>query len=594
MNHELAESKRKETSNSLNNGVIDEIPQAGHVLKECISIDIAAKNRMVLSIFNRRPDLVSLPVIDTNSQRPIGLINQSILMSSLAKPFYKEIYLDRSCLSFMDKDPLVVEVGTPLQELSILIAGAGEKVVADGFVIVSDGCYLGVGSVQDVLRVMAEVHQKHSHRLAKHRDELESLIFERTKDLVSARDAAESAGRAKTSFLANMSHEIRTPMNGILGMTYLMMRDTLSEKQAARLEKIDRSARHLLAIVNDILDLSKINAGQLTLSEDKINLKQIVATTTGMLGQVAQSKGLTFCVDIPETPGIYLGDGTRLTQSLLNYLSNAIKFTEQGSITIRYRTMDENHQGVLIRFEVEDTGIGIPAQTLPELFSPFRQADDSTTRKHGGTGLGLSITRHIAQLMGGDANAESWPGKGSLFWFTVRLKRSSESLESGILPTPTHKAEATPLDICEQLKLRHSGARILVAEDEPINQEIAKEILSDAGLLVDIAANGLEAVERFRSGAYDLILMDMQMPKMDGLTATREIRHILSGHPLPIIAMTANAFDTDQVNCITAGMSDFLSKPCRPDDLYACLLDWLDKTRLEKYRSLLTSEKAAV
>jgi signal transduction histidine kinase/ActR/RegA family two-component response regulator len=582
MNHELAESKRKETSDSLNNGLNDEIPQAGHVLKECISIDIAAKNRMVLSIFNRRPDLVSLPVIDTNSQRPIGLINQSILMSSLAKPFYKEIYLDRSCLSFMDKDPLVVEVGTPLQELSILIAGAGEKVVADGFVIVSDGCYLGVGSVQDVLRVMAEVHQKHSHRLAKHRDDLESLIFERTKDLVSARDAAESAGRAKTSFLANMSHEIRTPMNGILGMTYLMSRDTLSEKQAARLEKIDRSARHLLAIVNDILDLSKINAGQLTLSEEKINLKQIIATVTGMLGQVAQSKGLTLCIDTPETPDIYLGDGTRLTQSLLNYLSNAIKFTEQGSITIRYRAIEENTLGTLIRFEVEDTGIGIPAQTLSELFSPFRQADESTTRKHGGTGLGLSITRHIAQLMGGDANAESWPGKGSLFWFTVRLKRSNENIEPSILPAAAHKAEATTLDICEQLKLRHGGARILVAEDEPINQEITQEVITDAGLLVDLASNGREAVEMAGSKAYDLILMDMQMPEMDGLAATREIRKRLNGKPLTIIAMTANAFDTDQENCIAAGMDDFLSKPCRPDNLYACLLDWLNKAESKK------------
>ena len=582
MAHKLAEIDNNKTSDDFNNDLNEEIPQAGHVLKECISIDVAAKNRMVLSIFNRRPDLVSLPVIDTDSQRPIGLINQSILMSSLAKPFYKEIYLDRSCLSFMDKDPLVVEVGTPLQELSILIAGAGEKVVADGFIIVSDGCYLGVGSVQDVLRVMAEVHQKHSHRLAKHRDDLESLIFERTKDLVSARDAAESAGRAKTSFLANMSHEIRTPMNGILGMTYLMSRDTLSEKQAARLEKIDRSARHLLAIVNDILDLSKINAGQLTLSEEKINLKQIIATVTGMLGQVAQSKGLTLDIDTPENPGIYFGDGTRLTQSLLNYLSNAIKFTEQGSITIRYRAIEENTLGTLIRFEVEDTGIGIPAQTLSELFSPFRQADDSTTRKYGGTGLGLSITRHISQLMGGDANAESWPGKGSLFWFTVRLKRSSDNIEPCILSAPTHQAEATALGMCEQLKIRHGGARILVAEDEPINQEITAEVLTDAGLLVDLANNGQEAVEMAGSAAYDLILMDMQMPKMDGLTATREIRHLLNGKPLPIIAMTANAFDTDQENCIAAGMDDFLSKPCRPDDLYACLLDWLNKAEPKK------------
>jgi signal transduction histidine kinase/ActR/RegA family two-component response regulator len=556
----------------------EEIPRAALVLIECAAIDSSTRTRTVLSIFTNQPKLISLPVLDKVSRQPIGLISQSIFMSSLAKPFYKEIYLDRSCLSFMDKNPLVVEAGTPMQEVSIMIAAAGDKVVTDGFVITSDGLYLGIGFVPDVLRVMAEAHQKHSCRLAEHRDSLEALVLERTQSLVGARDAAEAAARAKSSFLANMSHEIRTPMNAIIGMTHLMMRDGLPAKQAERLQKVETAAQHLLGIINDILDLSKINAGCLTLHEEQIDLKEIVSNVASMLRQVAHQNGLSLLLETPDIPGAIYGDRTRLTQALLNYLSNAVKFTEHGSVTLRYRVIEQSHANVVLRFEVEDTGIGISKETLSELFSAFRQADDSTTRKYGGTGLGLAINRHIARLMGGEANADSTLGKGSVFWFTARLRKlhkaAPDDYTKGKSCIPIRRTAITPF---EELRTRHHGARILVVEDEPINREIALEVIEYAGLNVDVAENGREAVSKVAAQTYDLVLMDMQMPELDGLAATREIRQHGYGRGVPIIAMTANAFAKDRALCLEAGMDDFLSKPFNPDDLYVCLLGWLDR-----------------
>jgi signal transduction histidine kinase/ActR/RegA family two-component response regulator len=561
------------------NGLADEeAPVAGDVLSECMAIDSVASNRNVLEFFRAQPHLVSLPIVEHDTQKPIGLISQAIFMGNLAKPYYKEIYLDRNCLVFMDKAPLIVEEGTPLHEVSILIASTGDKVVADGFVIVSDGCYRGMGYAQDVLRKMGEIHQKHSQRLTQHRDNLEELIIERTHALIEARDAAEAAARAKSSFLANMSHEIRTPMNAIIGMTHLMKRDGLSGRQAERLEKIDHSARHLLSIINDILDLSKINAGQLTLNEEPIDLNAVISSVTNMLGQIAYGKGISLKLVSSEIPGVLFGDSTRLTQALLNYVGNAIKFTERGSVTIRYEAVAEDADSVVVRFEVQDTGIGISQETLAELFSAFRQADNSTTRKYGGTGLGLAITKHLAELMGGEAGATSRPGKGSRFWFTARFNRANDPMvsESVVLNAAAQKPS---LDInpIEQLRKHFSNARILLVEDEPINREVAMEVLQDAGLIVEMAFNGREAVTLVTNGLFDLILMDMQMPEMDGLTATRKIRQLLFGQEIPILAMTANAFNEDRERCLDSGMDDFLTKPLDPDVLYRSILRWLQR-----------------
>ncbi|MCK6405441.1 MAG: response regulator [Rhodocyclaceae bacterium] len=546
------------------------MPVARDVLQcsPCVAAD--ALTREVERCFQSDPELISLPVVDESAGRPIGMINRGIFMTSLAKPFYREIYFDKSCLVFMDKSPLIVEEGMPLEELSIEIAQGGDKVVADGFIIASEGRYLGMGFTQDVLRVMADLHRQHSLRLSRHREDLEALVQERTAALTDARDAAMAAARAKASFLANMSHEIRTPMNAIIGMAHLMKRESLSERQMDRLGKIDAAARHLLGIINDILDLSKIGAGRLTIVDAPLDLRALLVTVSDLLADLATGKGLQLVIEADGVPDCVGGDVTRLTQSLLNYAGNAIKFTESGSVTLRCRTQAEFDDAVLVRFEVEDSGPGISPEALSRLFSAFEQADASNTRAHGGTGLGLAITRHLAELMGGEAGAESHLGRGSLFWFTARLSRQA-------LPAIVGKdAVARVGDCCARLRELHAGARVLVVEDEPVNREIAREFLEDAGLAVSFAENGSEAVTRASDHPFSLILMDMQMPVMDGLTATRLIRGMRFGRHLPIVAMTANAFAEDRQRCLAAGMNDFVSKPFDPDTLFECLLRRLD------------------
>ncbi len=554
-----------------------DVPLARSVLNECVAAYASALTRDVLKGFQAHPELASLPVIEPTTQRPIGLINRAMFMSNLARPFYKEIYLDKSSLVFMDKEPLIIEEGIPLSEVSTLIAHAGEKVIADGFLIVSDGRYIGMGHTQDVLRIMADLHRQQSCSLAQHRDNLEEIVLQRTQALTEARDAAEAAARAKSSFLANMSHEIRTPMNAIIGMTHLMQRDGLSDRQGARLAKIDHAARHLLGIINDILDLSKIGAGQMTLIEEPIDLSSIVAGVSDMLGDVALAKGLRLVVDASNVPSGLRGDGTRLTQALINYVGNAIKFTERGSVSVCCRQVEEDEASVLMRFEVRDTGIGISSDAMASLFGAFRQADDSTTRKYGGTGLGLAITRHLAELMGGEAGGESAPGSGSVFWFTARLTKAAHTADTIVAQGVAEQLSVFPAqDALAQLRQRHAGAHILVVEDEPINREIAREFLEDAQFEISFANNGSDAVTKASERPLAMILMDMQMPVMDGLTATRVIRGMRFGQNLPIIAMTANAFEEDRERCLAAGMDDFIAKPFEPDAFFECLLYWLD------------------
>ena len=395
-------------------------------------------------------------------------------------------------------------------------------------------------------------------------------------ELVAARDVAEDAAQAKSAFLANMSHEIRTPMNVIIGLTHLMLRDPHDAVTSDRLAKVGDAASHLLDIINDILDLSKIDAGKLVLAPVDFSVDALLARATALVTDGARRKGLALTVDRGDLPQALRGDALRLSQVLVNLLSNAVKFTASGSVVLRCDVLARSATEWTIRFAVRDTGMGITAEVRERLFSPFEQADGSTTRRFGGTGLGLSIARELAQLMGGAVGVESELGRGSVFWFTARLQ-SADPREPAV-PTP-REAVAAGRNVEQTLKQRHRHARVLVADDNRINQELATELLRLVDLQVEVADNGRIAVDMARRGAYDLILMDMQMPEMDGLEATRMIRTVPELDAIPIVAMTASAFGADRDACLAAGMNDHIGKPVNPAMLYETMLRWLDESR---------------
>ena len=564
------------------------------------------------------------------------------------------------------------------------------------------------GRVTHYLSIQEDITEKKRNieELEHYRQHLEELVIERTSALAAAKDAAEVANRAKSAFLANMSHEIRTPMNAILGLTHLLKRDEQDAGQVDKLSRLDEAARHLLDIINDILDISKIEAGKLRLEHIELDLDQLLRNVCSLTAERLHAKGLELVVDMaPALSGKFAGDPTRLSQLLLNYVSNAIKFTDQGSIVIRARVEDQTSEDILVVFEVEDTGIGISRQNQSRLFQAFEQADSSTTRLYGGTGLGLAINRRLAEMMGGQVGVSSEPGKGSTFWFSARLGKISDrvglavdgvlsgrrilladdlqasrdalvgmlqaqgaqvdAVDSGKraidlalgldqgspydlilldwkMPEPDGLEVASMLassgrlaipivlmtTVFDAQQLRQSGmisaiagtlvkpaapsmlrglfssegqavevksidpdcsnfdevvshqlgrARLLLVEDNPINQEVAKELLTSAGMQVELANNGREAVEMVSKRHYNLVLMDVQMPEMDGLEATRRIRAFSSQENLPIVAMTANAYEEDRRRCLEAGMNDHVAKPVDPETLYATLRKWLPR-----------------
>ena len=374
-----------------------------------------------------------------------------------------------------------------------------------------------------------------------------------TQALQLEREEARRESELKSAFLANMSHEVRTPLNGVIGMADLLLDTGLDERQQAYAEMVRDSGQSLLSLLNAILDFAKLDAGRMQVERVPMALRDVVERALGPFELAATERGLDFAVRIDEAaPNALIGDAIRIGQVLTNLVSNALKFTEAGQVEVAIEFLRETEQGVLLRFEVEDTGIGISEAAMARLFQPFSQADASTTRRYGGTGLGLAISRQLVELMGGKLQANSAPGRGTRFWFTLPMGRAEQQAELPLSPLPTE------------------GPRVLVAEDNPVNQVVLGRLVERLGCTVTYAQNGAEAVKALRDADFDLVLMDCQMPVMDGYEAARAMR--ASGQLVPIIAVTASSVADERATALESGMNDILGKPIDANALREALV----------------------
>lgn len=502
--------------------------------------------------FHSSPDLPG--VIIASESQLLGLVSREMLLGQLSRPFGIELYLKRPVRLLLEAEqqqPLVLPVKCSVGEAAGRALGRPTSQVYEP-IVVWDGKRFRLIDVHTLLIAQSQLLK------------LANLTVQQQMD------SAEAANRAKSQFLANMSHEIRTPLTAILGFTENLLEPQVPEvERTAALQTILRNGHHLLQLINDILDLSKIEADRMTLEQKDFSLSQTIDSVISMQGSGVTVKGLSLSREIdPTLPDVLRGDALRVKQILINFTGNAIKFSERGKITVRAKALEKESTSVLLRIEVTDQGIGISPEDQKRLFHAFTQVDESMTRKSGGTGLGLIISKRMALLMGGDAGVESEVGVGSTFWFTARL-----ATKGG----PAVEAEHAMISSdATTLKERYFAHRILVVDDEPINREVVQIQLDALDLIVDTAEDGAEAVAKASAGLYAAIFMDMQMPKLNGLDATRQIRQIPEYKHVPIIAMTANVFDEDKAQCLAAGMDGFLSKPFTPNELFGTLLRSLE------------------
>jgi signal transduction histidine kinase/CheY-like chemotaxis protein/HPt (histidine-containing phosphotransfer) domain-containing protein len=420
-------------------------------------------------------------------------------------------------------------------------------------------------------RVERDLRDK-TRLLAQTNTELERLV----NDLAAARDLAEAGNSAKSRFLANTSHEIRTPMNGVLGMAELLLRSSLNGEQRRLVAMLKQSAESLLAIIDDILDFSRIEAGRLELVSVEMSVRSVAEDVARFFALRARSKGLVLACEVSDdVPSPLLGDPGRLRQILVNLVGNAVKFTEQGEVELRVRLLSKDESGVRVAFDVRDTGIGISEAAAPRIFDEFLQADGSTTRRFGGTGLGLAISRRLAALMDGTIDFESEPGRGSTFRLSARFATAAPSAPGSSLPGETSRRPRS--EGAGAVPERYAG-RVLAVEDDAVNQAVIEGLLSSWGLSVEIAADGLAALTAFERERYDLVLMDCMMPGLDGFETTAAIRRLEAtapGRRTPIVALTASAMPGDRERCLAGGMDDYLGKPVRREELAALLERWL-------------------